>query len=306
MSGKIPSYVYMNDLGKDLNQGDLIELSGNFLEKFQGFYPEVTTSNSDGYCMVISQSCDLVRRNGDCKSKYINLCMVRPFNEMMTKVFTHNKTKDVKDGDYFLFGSSQYDEVKSNIWKLINNSESKNRFFLPKHSKLKNHLLVQLDVMFAVRSEIYADILANRQLSLASEFRAKIGKIVGDLYSRVATSDLFDHGLQEEQVSAIVESMMDDLKIVNVLDGSNLEALRKKSYLINEKNINAIKEKAKEIEMEKGVRGTNKIISATTNNNIDILTDCFQDHAFIQDLIQLAKNNQGKFKKALNNKFRAN
>ena len=77
-------YVYEDPNLKELMQGDVLRRTSELVAILQQFHPHYA-SHPDYKCfMVLTQSCDLVRRNGDPPSSpYITLAAVRPVEEVL-------------------------------------------------------------------------------------------------------------------------------------------------------------------------------------------------------------------------------
>jgi hypothetical protein len=73
----------------DLRQGDLIEKSGEFADVIKDVHPHYYHSEDYHFFLVLTQSCDLVRRKMSagqvCKSLYITLAAVRPLATVLDR-----------------------------------------------------------------------------------------------------------------------------------------------------------------------------------------------------------------------------
>src|SRR3954470_16205387 len=88
----MPGYVYDDpDDPNSLIQGDLIQVDGNFKKLFTEYYPAIKhPDHQKSYALVLSQSCDLVRRKSKSgfsspKSPHVMVCIVRPITSSLQK-----------------------------------------------------------------------------------------------------------------------------------------------------------------------------------------------------------------------------
>ena len=143
------------------------------------------------YFMVLSQSCDLVRRNGkNCKTPYITLAAVREYNDFVQRALIANKMAENYNGLLLVDDKSKM-RVMQLIERIYNNTEP-DYFFLYKEEALDfpDSMVCYLKVSIALKSELhYQECLDAKRLELSDEFKAKLGWLVGNMYSRVGTTD---------------------------------------------------------------------------------------------------------------------
>lgn len=141
--------------------------------------------------MVLSQSCDLVRRNGKmCKTPYITLAAVREYSDFLERTLVSNKMAENYNG-IFLVEERAKARVTQLVERVYNNTEP-DFFFLYKEDALNfpKSMVVYLKVSIALKSELHYDACLNaKRLELSDEFKAKLGWLVGNMYSRVGTTD---------------------------------------------------------------------------------------------------------------------
>ena len=143
------------------------------------------------YFMVLSQSCDLVRRNGkNCKTPYITLAAVREYNDFVQRALIANKMAENYNGLLLVDDKSKMRVIQL-IERIYNNTEP-DYFFLYKEEALDfpDSMVCYLKVSIALKSELhYQECLDAKRLELSDEFKAKLGWLVGNMYSRVGTTD---------------------------------------------------------------------------------------------------------------------
>lgn len=188
----IPPYVYSDRIAENsLLQGDILKVDGNFRQRFKEFYPAIKhPDNEIKYVMVLTQSCDLVKTaKRKPKLNHINVCLVRSLKTLIQRV-VDEEIKPVFILDKNLLPRNALDQLKDRISKLLNNTDQKTCFFLPKHAPFTEDMAALLPLSFSFRIDHYDELLRNRVLGLKSEFQAKVGYIISQLYGRIGTPDL--------------------------------------------------------------------------------------------------------------------
>lgn len=72
------TYSQTDDSSADLCQGDILKRTIKIDAVFEEFHNYYHTKVANEFYIVLTQSCDLVRRNNtDCKARYISLAPVR-------------------------------------------------------------------------------------------------------------------------------------------------------------------------------------------------------------------------------------
>ena len=173
-----------------LCQGDVLSITEELREILQKVHPYFLGEQYK-YFMVLTQSCDLVRRDGTkCKSPYITLAAVRNYDELLIRELISSEYAEQVEG-FLLMNSKKQTQAYQFIERLFNNNES-DFFFLYKEDKLDfpESMVATLKVSIALKSSQHYDTcLKAKKLELSDEFKAKLGWLVGDLYSRVGTAD---------------------------------------------------------------------------------------------------------------------
>lgn len=133
----------------------------------------------------------MVRRNGaDCKTPYILLAAVRSFDDFFTKVMLDGKYIKCVQG-LLLMDAKQKMRAYQLIERIYNNTEP-DYFFLYHEEALDfpKTMVAYLKLTIALKADKHYDMcLKAKKLELADEFKAKLGWLVGNIYSRVGTTD---------------------------------------------------------------------------------------------------------------------
>ncbi len=172
-----------------LKQGDILQKTPALLKLLQKVHPHYTNSEYI-FFQVITQSCDLVRRNGTCKSRYITLAAVRTLDDIIDRFIEENTSSITIDGVFYC-SENQRSKVVDFLKRLFNNNE-KEYFFLEKSPKhyISEHSCTLLYLTIAIRAYDHYDLCLDAKcLELVDNFQSKLGWLVGNLYSRVGTDD---------------------------------------------------------------------------------------------------------------------
>lgn len=184
-------FTYKNDMDKSsLCQGDLLRVTDELREILKDVHPFFLNEQYK-YFMVLTQSCDLVRRNASsCKTPYITLAAVRSFDTFFDQCLVSNHYAENVNG-FLLMDDKQKERAYQLLERLYNNTEP-DYFFLFRDESLSfpESMIASLKVSIALKSNLhYEQCLAAKALELSDEFKAKLGWLVGNIYSRVGTTD---------------------------------------------------------------------------------------------------------------------
>lgn len=174
---------------ESLCQGDILKVTDELrkvLEQYHAYFIDEKYK----YFMVITQSCDLVRRKENCKSPYITLAAVRSFDEFLYREMQKDKAYEECKG-LKLLDEGKFNKYYQLVERLYNNTEP-DYFFLYKDSEFNfnESMVAYLKVSIPIKSDIHYDTcLAAKIMELTDEFKAKLGWSVGYMYSRVGTTD---------------------------------------------------------------------------------------------------------------------
>lgn len=173
-----------------LCQGDLLKTTDELKQVLKEVHPYFLNTQYK-YFIVLTQSCDLVRRYGNlCKTPYITLAAVRDFDDFLENQLIRNKYAE-KFNNLLLMDDKSELRAEQFVERLYNNTEP-DYFFLYKDDSLslQNSLVASLKVSIALKSELhYQKCLDAKMVELSDEFKAKLGWLVGNIYSRVGTTD---------------------------------------------------------------------------------------------------------------------
>jgi len=173
-----------------LRQGDVIQITDELASVLRTHHPYFTNDQYK-YFIVITQSCDLERRNGNnCNSAYITLAAVRTFDDFINRISKKFAVSEVNGFNFIV--KSRFSNLQQYIEQLYNNNNDDGYFFLNSEPALdfNEKMVAFLKVSFALKADQhYVTCLAAKKLELADDFKAKLGWMVGFMYSRVGTVD---------------------------------------------------------------------------------------------------------------------
>ncbi len=249
----IPHFTYKNPNSKDLEQGDILSLKA-LKASIEGVHDYYSKHSSYTHFMVATQSCDLVRRPHDCKARSITLVPVRPVEEILIRELRKFQYSRLEKTANVLKKSFQ-PKIENFVKRLMNNNNPE-YFYLHGQSEatIMEDSCAVLRVSISIRiSEHYETCLSARKISLQEQFQAKLGWLVGNIYSRVGTEDWVPNNSTNKKFAEIVQA-----KLVNLC-----------SWIDDEKLEKANKELTKYEKTELVALGSDRVLDYL--NNIELL-----------------------------------
>lgn len=207
-------FTYQDPVG-ELQQGDVLQRTESVERLLRDVHPHYA-SHDYKYLIVLTQSCDLVRRNADaCKARYISVAAVRPLTTCLSREAERfqrsERTVRLKIGR-----DVDRRRLAEFVERLLNNNAD-GFFYLHPDAGAAFHEphVAFLALSIAVKSRLhYATCLDARVAQLRPEFQAKLGWLVGHMYSRVGTSDWVPENATREQFDDQVNKLVDGLGIM--------------------------------------------------------------------------------------------
>lgn len=207
-------FTYAETIDREhLHQGDLLRRTDELQDVLREVHP-LYRERSDDYRFfaVLTQSCDLVVRNGRCKSRYITLGMVRPIQLVYARELERFQRHPL-DREARMCKAEHRTELIRFAQRLFNNNEP--RFFFyrsePTTALGQDHCAF-LQLSIPLKAELHYDkLLAAKELQLSEAFEHKLGYLVGNLYSRIGTDDWVPTATTEERFRQLTEEVVDGL-----------------------------------------------------------------------------------------------
>ena len=250
---------------KTLCQGDVLEITEELSRILKDVHPYFIKEQYR-YFMVLTQSCDLVRRNGkNCKTPYITLAAVKSYPEFLEKTLVKARFAE-KIGGLLIMDEKNKDRAYQLVERLYNNTEPE-YFFLYKEDTLKfpESMVAYLKVSIALKSsEHYEKCLSAKRIELEDEFKAKLGWLVGNMYSRVGTADW--EGVMSAQSRK--DMLNGDLNSICIIGNKEQIKQLKKEYLDQSELFHSHEDAAAFIE--------NIVLKTKYDKVMDIIEDVIQ------------------------------
>lgn len=214
-----------------LQQGDILLKGETLRMALQEAHQHYATAESYTHFAVITQACDLVRRAGrKPNARYITIAAMRPAKIVIDRFLSALGYGEQR------FSVPIYDAERRTlaaqfIERLINNTEP-NFFFIPKnsHPSITEHMCVFLPLSVAMKIEHYDALLTSKVAQLDDIFAAKLGWLVGNQYSRIATPDIEekDPTGAREYKERLIEEALDSALWIGKAQWSALQSEAKK------------------------------------------------------------------------------
>jgi hypothetical protein len=192
----------------DLMQGDILVPTRELQGIFQEIHPHFLNPKYTAF-LVTTQSCDMARRNGtNCSTRYLNIAVVRQLEDVLHDLLAH-VCKPLSSGVYLHESKGEANRL---LQRLFNqNEQSLGLFYLHEDADagiaVPSVALLRVGVTFRV--EHYNVLVQSRRGRLGPEFTAKLGWLVGNLYSRVGTPDWSEPKEREKQLKSLIQDTFD-------------------------------------------------------------------------------------------------
>jgi hypothetical protein len=164
-----------------LLQGDLLHRTKALADAIAQAHSYYATAGDYSHFLVLTQSCDLVRRRGDkCKSRYITICAVRPLSTAVNRELSRY-TSPIK-GCPIPVGKLENNLLARQYLERVLNNTIDGIFFIPKGSAstVDEHLCAFLPLSVALRVDHYDTCLSAKVAQTKEIFSAKIGSLASN------------------------------------------------------------------------------------------------------------------------------
>ena len=204
-------YIYDEQLNKDqLFQGDVLSRHPDLMALLENYHPHYATSSRYRYFLVLTQSCDLIRRDGQTPSSpYITIAAVRPVEKALLR--EAKKYQEWWQQPVHIVDGKMRSKIDLFVTSLIGNNVP-DYFYLHEDISLgiheRNCAFLALSV--AIKIEHYDLCLKAKIAQLKDNFRTKLGWLVGNMYSRVGTKD-WDEQYGRGNAAQTGKDILDDL-----------------------------------------------------------------------------------------------
>lgn len=193
-------------LSTDLRQGDILKRTPELEEVLKQAHPHYFNKPDNKYFIVLTQDCDLTRRDGKpCSARYIELAAVRPVSILLLRWLETIREKSI---EFPVCTADNRKRLVQFMERLLNNN-AEEYFYLHKEpqSSFPEDCCAFLSLSIAIKAELHYEICVKAKLiELKDSFRAKLGWLVGRLYSPVGTEDWVPRE-REAEISGKIEEL---------------------------------------------------------------------------------------------------
>ncbi len=192
----------------NLAQGDILRPNERLIAALKQVHAWFADPKYWGF-IVISQTCDLVWRDGECKAPHVEIAVIRPLRPYVLSLL--KKYCNWIGDRYFL---NQKNKAVQFMERLINQNEAGlGLFYLHPEQAIGigEESIAVLRVSIALRSQDHYDtLLSARSGRLDTEFANKLGWLCGNLYSRIDVKDWTESEELRSTAQSIVNRILDD------------------------------------------------------------------------------------------------
>jgi hypothetical protein len=226
----------------DLAQGDIIEPAASIREVLKEIHPHFLDPKYVSF-MVLTQSCDLVQRS-NYRGQPINLCVVRELSSIagrLLEVFCGSEIRGV-------YRKEKRSDARQFLERTINqNEQAIGLFYLHPDADagISTPCVAMLRIAIALHTDHYEKIREARRGRLRPEFQAKLGWLIGNLYSRVGTEDWSDPTDRKTQQRSIIDQTLDGLSEITWASTDAVKRAAKDNFSIDGKSPQEVSEELK-------------------------------------------------------------
>jgi hypothetical protein len=205
-----------------LMQGDVLQRSPKLEAVLSEIHPYFAKERKYVNFMLLTQSCDLVRREGGtCKAPYLTVAAVRSIRELIERKELPSRC----EGRHLhsAVEVAALDELRRHLIQIINNASS-NYYFLrgDQGAGLGDDSCACLRVSIPLKLMHYDTLLEAKVGQLDPVFQAKLGSMVGLSFSRVGTQDW-----PQDDLDRLVGSLLEPYRPVERKQFDNLKKAKK-------------------------------------------------------------------------------
>ncbi|MCX7014344.1 MAG: hypothetical protein NTW86_17635 [Candidatus Sumerlaeota bacterium] len=186
-------YVYEEIDRRSLFQGDILYRTPELAELLLRVHPQYADYPSCRFFLVLTQSCDLVRRGKNTpSSRYLSLAAVRPVEDAIKlEAAKYQETWQEETG---VISTEHFDRMRMFVERLLDNNEP-GYFYLHEDQSigLDSSNCAFLALTITLETDHYDLCLSAKIGQLKQVFQSKLGWLIGNMYSRVGTDEWNQH-----------------------------------------------------------------------------------------------------------------
>lgn len=189
-------------------QGDVLKRTAALDALLQEVHPHFYQHPKNLFFMVLTQSCDLVPRgpSNACKAPYIAIAPVRTLDLVIERYIAQQAAAEVKSELPVLSAKSR-NRVSDFLQRLFNNNEPGYFYLDSVDTDLPADCAAFLNLSIAIKSDLhFATCIDAKILQLTDTFQAKLGWLVGQMFSRVGKPDWDAESLSSKVRAAVSDA----------------------------------------------------------------------------------------------------
>lgn len=190
-----------------LLQGDVLKRTPALEAVLSAVHPHFHNHNQNLFFMVQTQSCDLVRRGTEQPNAlYVNIAPVRSIDEVLSREVAGLQLGAVRS-EIPLMTQRSRTKLSEFARRLLNNNVPHYFYLDGAGTQLGRDCCAFLRLSIPIKTDLhYQTCLDAKILQLTDAFQAKLGSLIGQLFSRVGTKDW-----NPEAMEAKVREMLNNL-----------------------------------------------------------------------------------------------
>lgn len=193
-------FTYESSSLDALMQGDVLARTPDVDEVLMQVHPHFHAHPKNTHFIVLTQSCDLAVRTagGRCKAPYITIAPVRTLDLVIERFLGQEGAAPI-NAELPVLGQRAKSKASEFLQRLFNNNVPGYFYLAAEGAALPHDSVAFLDLSIAIKADLhFGKCLSAKLLQLSAEFQAKLGWLVGHVFSRVGTQDWDDAELRKK------------------------------------------------------------------------------------------------------------
>jgi len=207
-------YIYREPNKTTLNQGDVLQKTAALIGHLDQYHKYYAGHADYKYFMVVTQTCDLVMRDGFCRSPYITIAAVRPLEEVMRREAAKYQTDWQREAG--VIGKKAEDKLVLFLSSLLDNNQD-GYFYLHQDIGLgiQQKCCAFLPLSVTLKIDHYRLCLDAKIAELSDIFQSKLGAMIGEMYSRVAAPEWNEHYPDNKVAKEVVAQLRKSFRTID-------------------------------------------------------------------------------------------
>ncbi len=192
-------YIYEEPDKNELCQGDVLDRNPALLDLIRKYYPYIVDNPQYKYYQILTQSCDLAIRDKQLpNAPYITIAVVRPISDALVREV--RKDQELWQQAKKVVVPKTFDKMVLFTESLIDNNRD-GYFYLHEDTSLGifGYNCTFLNLSVSLKADHYGSFLDAKIAQIKDPFRAKLGWLVGHMFSRVGTEEWNDNYKDEDK-----------------------------------------------------------------------------------------------------------